>query len=133
MQAQLLDAFDIEYGVLTPLMPVGEQLNLEFGAALARAVNDWQVADWVEVDPRLRASIVPPYEDGDLAAEEVHRCGPNPAFVQLLLLARTRDPLGNRRYWKMYEAACEYDLPIAIHFGGNQGPITGAGWPLLLH
>ena len=75
MQEQLLDAFDIEYGVLTPLMPVGEQLNIEFGAALASAVNDWQVADWVEADSRLRASIVPPYEDGDLAAEEVHRCG----------------------------------------------------------
>ena len=96
---------------------------------LASAVNDWQVADWVEPDPRLRASIVVPYENGDLAAEEIHRCGPNPAFVQILLLARTRDPLGNRKYWKMYEAAAEYDLPIGIHFGGNQGPITGAGWP----
>ena len=78
---------------------------------MASAVNDWQVADWVEPEPRLRASIVPPYEDGDLAAKEIHRCGPNPAFVQILLLARTRDPLGNRRYWKMYEAAEEYNLP----------------------
>jgi predicted TIM-barrel fold metal-dependent hydrolase len=110
-------------------MPVGEQLNLEFGAALARAVNDWQVADWVEPEPRLRASIVPPYEDGDLSAEEIHRCGPNPAFVQILLIARTKEPLGNRKYWKIYEAASEYNLPIGIHFGGVAGPITGAGWP----
>ena len=36
MQEQLLDAFNIEYGVLNPLMPVGEQLNLEFGAALGQ-------------------------------------------------------------------------------------------------
>ena len=129
MQEQLLDAFDIEYGVLNPLMPVGEQLNLEFGAALARAVNDWQVADWVEPEPRLRGSIVPPYEDGDLSAEEIHRCGPNPAFVQILLIARTKEPLGNRKYWKIYEAASEYNLPIGIHFGGVAGPITGAGWP----
>lgn len=129
MQEQLLDTWNIEYGVLNPLIPVGEELNVEFGAALARAVNDWQVADWVEPEPRLRASIVLPYEDGDLAAEEIHRCGPNPAFVQILLLARTRDPLGNRKYWKIYEAAAAYDLPIGIHFGGNQGPITGAGWP----
>jgi len=129
MQEQLLDAWDIEYGVLNPLIPVGEQLNLEYSDALASAVNDWQVADWVEPEPRLRASVVLPYENGDLAAAEVHRCGPNPAFVQILLLARTREPLGNRKYWKIYEAAVEYDLPIGIHFGGNQGPITGAGWP----
>ncbi|MDE0012115.1 MAG: amidohydrolase family protein [Candidatus Poribacteria bacterium] len=129
MQEQLLDAYDMEYGVLNPLMPVGEQLNIEFGAAMASAVNDWQVADWVEPEPRLRASIVVPYEDGDLAAEEIHRCGPNPAFVQILLIARTKDPLGNRKYWKIYEAASEYNLPIGIHFGGVAGPITGAGWP----
>ncbi len=129
MQEQLLDAYDMEYGVLNPLMPVGEQLNLEFGAAMASAVNDWQVADWVEPEPRLRASIVVPYENGDLAAEEIHRCGPNPAFVQILLIARTKDPLGNRKYWKIYEAASEYNLPIGIHFGGVAGPITGAGWP----
>ena len=90
MQEQLLDTWDIEYGVLNPLIPVGEQLNLEYSAALASAVNDWQATDWVEPEPRLRASIVLPYENGDLAAEEIHRCGPNPAFVQILLLARTR-------------------------------------------
>ncbi len=129
MRSQLLDAWGIEYGVLNPLLPVGEQLNLEYGAALARAVNDWQVAAWVEPERRLRASIVVPYEDGDLAAAEIHRCGGNPAFVQVLLLARTKDPLGNRKYWKIYEAACEYGLPIGIHFGGVSGPITGAGWP----
>ncbi len=129
MQEQLLDAYDIEYGVLNPLMPVGEQLNLEFGDALARAVNDWQVNDWVNPEPRLRASIVLPYENADLSAEEIHRCGPNPAFVQILLIARTKDPLGNRKYWKIYEAASEYNLPIGIHFGGVAGPITGAGWP----
>ena len=129
MQEQLLDAWNIQYGVLNPLIPVGEQLNLEYSAALASAVNDWQVADWVEPEPRLRASIVLPYEDGDLAAQEVHRCASNPAFVQILLLVRTREPLGNRKYWKIYEAAVEHDLPIGIHFGGNPGTITGAGWP----
>ncbi len=129
MQKQLLDAWNIEYGVLNPLIPVGEQLNVEYGAALARAVNDWQIADWVEPEPRLRASIVIAYEDGDLSAEEIHRCGPNPGFVQILLIARTKDPLGNRKYWKIYEAAEEYNLPIGIHFGGVAGPITGAGWP----
>ena len=34
----------------------------------------------------------------------------------------------------MYEAAERHDLPIGIHFGGWGGmPITGAGWPVVLH
>lgn len=129
LQQQLLDAWNIEYGVLNPLISVAEELNLEYGAALAQAVNEWQVAEWIEPEPRLRASIVVPYEDGELAAAEIHRCGPNPGFVQILLIARSKDPLGNRKYWKIYEAAEEYNLPIGIHFGGIAGPITGAGWP----
>lgn len=129
LQQQLLDAWNIEYGVLNPLISVAEELNLDYGAALAQAVNEWQVAEWLEPEPRLRASIVVPYEDGELAAAEIHRCGPNPGFVQILLIARSKDPLGNRKYWKIYEAAEEYNLPIGIHFGGVAGPITGAGWP----
>ncbi len=129
LQQQLLDAWNIEYGVLNPLISVAEELNLDYGAALAQAVNEWQVAEWLEPEPRLRASIVVPYEDGELAAAEIHRCGPNPGFVQILLIARSKEPLGNRKYWKIYEAAAEYNLPIGIHFGGVAGPITGAGWP----
>jgi predicted TIM-barrel fold metal-dependent hydrolase len=130
MQAQLLDEWDLEYGILTPLYGAGGMINLEYGAALASAVNDWQIAEWVEPEPRLRGSILVAYEDGELAAQEIDRVGDNPGFVQVLLVVRTREPLGHRKYWKMYEAACRHDLPIAIHFGGSGGgPITGTGWP----
>ena len=133
MQEQLLDAWDFEYGVLNPLMG-GSGLNLEYVAAIARAINDWQVEEWTTPEPRLKASIVVPYEDGELAAEEIHRRGEDPNFVQVLLIARTDEPLGRRKYWKLYEAATQYDLPIGIHFGGvGAGPITGAGAPFLLH
>lgn len=130
MQQQLLDEWDIEYGVLTPLYGAGGQVNLEYGAALASAVNDWQIAEWVELDHRLRGSALVAYEDGELAAQEIDRIGDHPGFIQILMVVRTREPLGHRKYWKMYEAACRNDLPIAIHFGGaGGGPITGAGWP----
>ena len=56
--------------------------------------------------------------------------GEHPGFVQLMLAIRTSEPLGRRKYWKMYEAAEAHGLPIGIHFGGQGGyPITGAGWP----
>lgn len=130
MQKQLLDYWDLEYGILNCLFGAGGELNLEYGAALAQAVNDWQIAEWTDPEPRLKASLVVPYEDGDLAAAEIDRIGDHPGFVQALLLARTREPLGHRKYWKLYEAAVRHDLPIGIHFGGaGGGPITGAGWP----
>jgi predicted TIM-barrel fold metal-dependent hydrolase len=130
LQKQLLDEWQFEYGILNPLYPVGGQLNLEYGAALAQAMNDWQQAEWLEPEPRLRASIVVPYEDGELAAAEIHRAARHPGFVQVIVVVRTKEPLGRRKYWKMYEAAAEHNLPIGIHFGGaGGGPITGGGWP----
>ena len=87
------------------MLGAGEQLDLESGAALASAVNDWQVAEWLEPEPRLRASINVAYEDGELAAREIDRCADDPRFVQVLMLVRTAEPLGRRKYWPLYRAA----------------------------
>ena len=130
LQQQLLDEWGMEFGVLNPLVGAGQQRNLEFGAAFARATNEWQLAEWLEPEPRLRASIIVPWEDGELSAAEIDRWGSHPGFVHALLIARTKEPLGRRKYWPMYEAACRHDVPIAIHFGGaGGGPITGTGYP----
>ena len=48
------------------MLGAGEQLDLERGAALASAINDWQTAEWLDPEPRLRASINVAYEDGEL-------------------------------------------------------------------
>lgn len=129
LREQLLDRYDVEYGVLTPMLGAGEQLDVESGAALASAINDWQIADWLEPEPRLRASINVAYEDGELAAREIHRLGDDPRFVQVLVLIRTAEPLGRRKYWPMYAAAAEHGLPVGVHYGGwGRGPITGTGF-----
>jgi predicted TIM-barrel fold metal-dependent hydrolase len=129
LRTQLLDEWEIEYGILNPLAVVHTPLD-EYSAALATAVNDWQIAEWLEPEPRLRGAICVPYEDGEFAAAEIDRLGSDRRFVQVLLLARTREPLGKRRFWKIYEAATRHDLPVGIHFGGTGGsPFTGAGWP----
>jgi predicted TIM-barrel fold metal-dependent hydrolase len=129
LRSQLLDEWNIEYGILNPLAGVHTPL-VEYSAALAAAVNDWLIAEWLEPEPRLRGSIVIPYEDGELAAAEIDRLANDPRFVQVLLLARTHEPLGKRRFWPIYEAAARHDLPVGIHFGGAGGsPFTGAGWP----
>ncbi len=130
LREQLLDAWGIEYGILTPLLGATGGHLPEYEAALARAVNDWQIAEWLDPEPRLRASIVVPFEAGDLAAAEIDRLAGDRRFVQVLLTVRTMEPLGRRKYWPLYEAAARHGLPVGIHFGGDGGnPLTGSGWP----
>jgi uncharacterized protein len=130
MREQLLDRWSVEQGILNPLLEAGELLNLEYGAAFARAINDWQVAEWLEPEPRLRASITVAYEDAPLAVAEIERRADDHRFVQVLLASRTLEPLGRRRYWPLYAAAEAAGLPIGIHFGGAGGfPTTAAGIP----
>jgi predicted TIM-barrel fold metal-dependent hydrolase len=130
LREQLLDAWGIDYGVLNCLHGGGGQLNARWGAAQCQAVNDWQVAEWLDPEPRLRASIVVHPGDPEAAAREVERCARDRRFVQVLLTVRTAEPLGKPRYWPLYAAAAEHGLPVGIHFGGPApNPITPTGWP----
>lgn len=130
MAEQLLDRYGVTHAILNCLYRAAEQRNEEYGAALTRAVNDWQVEHWLERDPRLRASITVPFEAPDLAAEEIERAAEHPGFVQVLLFPRTREPLGRRRYWPIYESATRHGLPVGIHFASTTAlPVTAAGWP----
>ena len=54
-------------------------MSEDLSAALCRAINNWLVAEWLDRDPRLRASIVVPVHSPDLAAEEIERCAPTRA------------------------------------------------------
>jgi uncharacterized protein len=131
MREQLLDRFGVAAAILNPInqTTVGAQ-PAAFSAALSQALNEWTLKEWIERDRRLFGAICVPCEDAQLAAAEVRRLGGHSRFVQVLLNVRTREPLGNRRYWPLYEAAVEQGLPIAIHVGGHGGnTITGAGWP----
>jgi predicted TIM-barrel fold metal-dependent hydrolase len=131
MQAQHLDLNGVVFGILNPLKPSGQGLqNLELAAALTRAVNDWQVAAWTSQDARLKASVVVAYDDPTAAVAEIERRAGDTNFAQVLLLSRTSEPLGQRRYWPIYEAAARANLPIGIHaFGYGGWPMTAGGWP----
>ncbi len=130
MRRQHLDLHGITMGVLNPLSPSGGDQNSDFSAALCSATNDWLVAAWTSQEPRLKASILVPYEDGDAAREEIRRRASSSDFVHVLLLSRTSEPLGKRRYWPIFEAASEAGLPVATHVFGYSGfPSTNSGWP----
>jgi uncharacterized protein len=130
MQQQHLDPNHVVLGVLNPLATGQGIRNHELAAAICSAINDWQIEKWTSKDSRLKGSIVVANEDGATAAAEIRKRGHDKNFVQVLLLSRTVEPLGQRRYWPIYEAAEEVGLPVGVHafgFGGN--PITASGWP----
>jgi uncharacterized protein len=130
LRQQLLDPWEIQYAILNCIYGVHLIHNEYWAAAMARAVNDWQIAEWLEKEPRLRASIVVPTQNPGLAAEEIDRLGDHPSFVQVLLMVRSEMTLGRRHYWPIYEAAERHGLVVGIHAGGSPGnPITPVGWP----
>lgn len=102
----------------------------DMAAALLRAVNDWTAAAWLDREPRLRASILVPLQNVDLAVAEIERCVADPRFVQVLVLAMGDQPLGQRAYWPVWAACERHGLPLAIHAGGTyRHAPTATGWP----
>jgi uncharacterized protein len=131
MQKQLLDQNNCVLGVLNPTGDNGQAYqNRTFGNAVCHAMNEWILNEWLIPEPRLRGSIVVPFEDADAAVAELEKYAGDKRFCQVLMLNRTSEPPGQKRYWKLYEAAAAAGLPIGVHafgFGGN--PVSGAGWP----
>jgi uncharacterized protein len=131
MRQQHLDPYGVNTGILQVLSPTGkDERNLDFGAAVCAALNDWQVAEWTEPEPRLRASITVACDDAEASVAEIRRCAPRRDFASVFISARTTEPLGRKRYWRILQAATEAGLPVGIHAGGANGvPMTSAGWP----
>ena len=130
VREQLLDPYALRYAIVNCGYGIPLIHNEDWAASMARAVNDWQVAEWLKREPRLRASLVVAHQSPELAAQEIERLGPHPGFVQVLLPVRTEMPLGKRYYWPIYAAAERHDLAIGIYAGSGSGnPILPVGWP----
>ena len=131
VRKQHLDHYGVEVGIMGPLGLTGHgEINADLSAAMAIAINGWQREVMAVPEPRLKASIVVPFEDAAASVAEIDRLGADPHYAQVFMLTRSMEPLGSRRYWPIYEAAQAYDLPVGMHvFGAGGHPYTGAGWP----
>jgi predicted TIM-barrel fold metal-dependent hydrolase len=129
MAAQHLDPNNVALGILNPLTSGQGATNPLLSAAITHATNEWQKAEWTSQDKRLRASVVVPYEDSAASVREIELRAGDTDFAQVLLLSRTAEPLGQRRYWPIYEAAAAANLAVGIHAFGNGGwANTAGGW-----
>ena len=131
MRQQHLDFYGIEWGIMNPLSPTGQgEQNDELSAAMAFAANEYQLEGWNRRDPRLKASVVIPYENGEMARAEIRKRAGDRRFAHVLFLSRTSELLGKRRYWPIFEAAVEAGFPIGVHVFGSSGrPMSNTGWP----
>jgi predicted TIM-barrel fold metal-dependent hydrolase len=130
LAAQVFDRWGAAFAICNCLYGVQLPFNEDMARAFARAVNDWIAREWLDRDPRLRASIVVPLQNVEFAVEEVERCAADPRFVQVLVLAIGEMPLGRRHLWPLYAAAERHGLPIGIHAGSAyRHPVTAVGWP----
>jgi predicted TIM-barrel fold metal-dependent hydrolase len=134
MREQLLEGQGVQKAILHPIGDVvGIPTYGEAALAMAAAVNDWMVAEWFDADSRFYGAITVPVEDGARAAKEIQRTSSNPRFVKVLLPSPTQEALGHPRYWPIYEAAVEHDLPVALHPGGVAGAPGASAYFIEFH
>ena len=130
LERVLIDRHGLAHAICNCLYAVQMIRDEHMANAFARAVNDWIRHEWLDRDPRLRASIVVPIQNVELAVDEVNRCAADPRFVQVLMLALGEQPLGKSMFWPIYRAAEKHGLTIGIHAGSSyHHATTGSGWP----
>ena len=131
VRQQHLDFYGVDVAIMNPLSPTGQgDQNVELSTAMATAANEAQLNEWTAREPRLKSSVVVPFEDGIASAAEIRRRAGNRNFAQVFMLSRMSEAAGRRRYWPIYEAAVEAGLPVGIHVFGYSGwPMSSSGWP----
>jgi predicted TIM-barrel fold metal-dependent hydrolase len=130
LRQDILDPSDVEIAVVNCSYTI-DQGHPDFAVALARAVNDWLIAEWLDEEPRLRASIVVPGRDPAAMLAEIDRVADHPGFVQVLLPVRSGRAYGNRTWHPLLKGIAERGLVAGLHRGGtNDGAApTPSGWP----
>jgi predicted TIM-barrel fold metal-dependent hydrolase len=121
LREQVLEPFDPRLVILNCLTLCEAHRNPHYQAALASALNNWLLEEFLARDERLRASLVVSTVDTDDAVKEVERLGGDPRFVQVLMPIRADTPFGNRRFHRLFAAAAERGMAVGLHAWGRAG------------
>ena len=120
---QLLDEYDMSAAVLSNAYGISlthggnnfpEQLTIE----LTRAFNDAHREVWIKADPRFNVALHLPIEHPQESVKEIERVKSGEygdRFPSVVLEARTEYPIGNPKYWPVFEAMQHYGMPLVFH------------------
>jgi uncharacterized protein len=120
-------------GVTTPILS-GPQVfpstfpgEPDFACAMAAAYNDYQIAEWLEREPRLCGAVHIAAQEPQRAAREIDRVAEHPRIVQVILPLVTDKQWGDPFYRPIWEAAVRNKLAVAFHHGMMTSTLLG--WP----
>lgn len=124
MRRQVLDEYDLSYGVLTGYFyPTMLKLQYGLGNALAAAYNDYVAEHWLAKDRRFIGSVQVFARDPAAAAREIDRMADHPQVRQVMLPVVDDIAYGHPIYRPIFEAAERNRLMIAFHHTTHaQGP-----------
>jgi predicted TIM-barrel fold metal-dependent hydrolase len=118
---EFLARSEIEGTVLYPTAALGfgRVKEVEWGAALAQAYNDWMHAKFTADNPSIRAVALLPMQDPQAAAKELRRAVTELGAVGGIIVAgHRRRGLGDSYSDPVYQEAQDLDTVLAVHAGG---------------
>jgi predicted TIM-barrel fold metal-dependent hydrolase len=124
---EAIDQFDLDRVVLTGghTLRLGMAHHEELASALATAYNDWTLETLVDtVDDCYAACVVAPDRPEEAAEEIDDRAGEDGIVGVLVPSGGVTPPLGREKYFPIYEAAEDNDLPLMFHGAGTSGIST---------
>jgi uncharacterized protein len=107
----------IDYSILFPseLLPIGYLPDPKWAAALATAYNEYML-DTYRDERGVKVALVVAPQVPQQAALEIDRHAGNRDVVAVCIPdVGVNPPIGNQKYWPIYEAAAHHRLPIAFH------------------
>lgn len=134
MIEHLIEPFNMDYAILCSdaIIGVSAFADADYAAAVCRAYNDYQIAEWLPVTPKFKGLLCVATQDPIEAAREIDRIGPHPDIVGVSIVGGSRMPYGQRFFHPIYEACQRQGLPLVIHPGaegsGIFNPPTAVGY-----
>jgi predicted TIM-barrel fold metal-dependent hydrolase len=126
-KTQLLDEYGVDFAILNCAdLFIAHEIP-EYAYALARTMNDYLADEWLDFDERFVGAVIVPIDCPEVAAAEIERWADDDRWVQVLIPTSTEEPLGSPKYRRVFAAAAEAEMPVAIHLGGYD-PHRGTGW-----
>jgi len=104
----------------TRALTYGKILDPDIAIAAARAYNDWLYDDYFSLDPRINAAALIPMQDTEAAVIELRHAVEDLGMAGAMLPGTgLHSPLGNRRFWPVYEEANRLGSVLAVHAGAH--------------